>query len=154
MLWYGPLDHLSSVSGLPLSAFSPFFQDILISLSFFAFLCGGFTFSVPLSTICIGIFARTQYIHLVRCFQCMWSMFFNKSFYLGFSVAILLASLSFISFCIHIFLPFLALVFWPLFLLIAFQFQCHFFCHIWAYHLSLFWLYQYLHHLVSFVFVF
>ena len=36
-----------SVSGLPLLALSPLFWDILIWLAFVAFLCGGFSFSIP-----------------------------------------------------------------------------------------------------------
>ena len=84
----------------------------------------GFYFFSPFSTICICIFACTQCIHLIRCFQCMWSMFFNKSFYLGFFLMQVfpLLCLSYL-FVFIFFWPFLALVFWPLFLLLPFNFS-------------------------------
>ena len=37
----------NSVSGLPLLALSPLFRDVLIWLAFVAFLCWGFSFSIP-----------------------------------------------------------------------------------------------------------
>ena len=113
----------NSVFGLPLSAFlafSPFLQDVLIFCCLFIW---KFYLFGPLSTINVGIFACSQCTHLIRCFWCMWSMFLNKSFYLGFFLwqILLLLCLSYL-FVFVFFWPFLALVFWPLFLYTAFQF--------------------------------
>ena len=144
----------SSVSRLPLLAFSPFFWDVLIWLFFVAFLCGGFTFSVPSRPSVLAFLPVPNVFTSSGVFSVCGLCFTISAYIFAFSDAILFASLSFIFFCICIPWPFLVLVFWPLFLLISFQFHWHFFCHIWAYHLLLFWLYQYLHHLVPFVFVF
>ena len=57
-------------------------------------------------------------------------------------------------FALVFFWPFLALVFWPLSLYTALQWYQHYFYHLLACHLRLFCLYQYLHHLVPFVFAF
>ena len=57
-------------------------------------------------------------------------------------------------FALVFFWPFLMLVFWPLFLYTALQLYQHYFYHLLACCLGLFCLYQYLHHLVPFVFAF
>ena len=90
-------------------SFFSFFTLLLRCFSLTIFYClfmWEFYLFGSLSTICIGIFACTQCIHLVRCFRCTWSMFLNKSFYLGFSNVSLFTSLSCISFCICILLTF------------------------------------------------
>ena len=125
----------SSVSGLPLSAFSPFFWDVLIWLSFVAFLCGGFTFSVPSQPFVSAFLPVLNVFTSSGVFGVHSLCFPMRASIWAFSDAILLLLCLSYLFLFAFVWPFLALVFWSLFLLIAFHFQWHFFCHIWAYHL-------------------
>ena len=143
----------SSVSGLSFLAFFGLYS-LFVGLFNLDILCclfiWGFTFFGPLLTLIFGIFACTRFTHLIRCFRCMWSMLLFWPFL---SYIFLLLYLLY-HFALVFFWPFLALVFWPLSLYTALQLYWHYFYHLLACHLRLFCLYQYLHHLVPFVFMF